>query len=396
MAQQHRAQRHRSSGWLARAGVALGLIVCTHIALAAPPCDTPAPLNDGWQIEASPAAAGFDANRLCAVLRNLADSDVNFHSLLVVRNGHLVAEVYRPGKDERIKDLFRTTRTFGPTTVHDVRSISKSVTSLLWGIAQAQGKMPQLDTPALSLFPDLADLNGQGREAITLAQMLSMSSGLAWNEWNATGLLDNDEFGLVWRGAQAHYVFDRPMAAPAGTQFNYNGGNTAVLAQLLVERVGMSLPEYARKQLFEPLGITDWEWVNDFRGRPMAHAGLRLRPRDLARIGQLVLQHGQWQGRQIVPAEWIAESTRPRIDTGIEPGLQYGYQWWLGKVDAGGVQQDWIGGIGRGGQRLWIVPGLDMVVVATAGDYNQRAIWKQAETLLGQVMATVQPASAAR
>ena len=396
MAQQHRAQRHRSSGWLARAGVALGLIVCTHIALAAPPCDTPAPLNDGWQIEASPAAAGFDANRLCAVLRNLADSDVNFHSLPVVRNGHLVAEVYRPGKDERIKDLFRTTRTFGPTTVHDVRSISKSVTSLLWGIAQAQGKMPQLDTPALSLFPDLADLNGQGREAITLAQMLSMSSGLAWNEWKATGLLDNDEFGLVWRGAQAHYVFDRPMAAPAGTQFNYNGGNTAVLAQLLVERVGMSLPEYARKQLFEPLGITDWEWVNDFRGRPMAHAGLRLRPRDLARIGQLVLQHGQWQGRQIVPAEWIAESTRPRIDTGIEPGLQYGYQWWLGKVDAGGVQQDWIGGIGRGGQRLWIVPGLDMVVVATAGDYNQRAIWKQAETLLGQVMATVQPASAAR
>jgi len=363
-----------------------------HMALAAPACDVPAQLNDGWQIEASPATAGLDADRLCTVLRNLADSDLNFHGLLVVRNGRLVTEVYRPGKDERIKDLFRTTRTFGPTTVHDVRSISKSVTSLLWGIAQAQGKMPPLDTPALSLFPDLADLNGQGREAITLAQMLSMSSGLAWNEWNATGLLDNDEFGLIWRSAQAHYVFDRPMAAPAGTLFNYNGGNTAVLAQLLVERVGMSLPDYARKQLFEPLGITDWEWVDDFRGRPMAHAGLRLRPRDLARIGQLVLQHGQWQGRQIVPAEWIAESTRPRIDTGIEPGLQYGYQWWLGQVEAGGVQQGWIGGIGRGGQRLWIVPGLDMVVVATAGDYNQRTIWKQAETLFQQVMATVQPA----
>ncbi|KMW46822.1 beta-lactamase family protein [Ralstonia pickettii] len=386
------AQRHRSLGWLARAGVALGLAVCTHAAIAAPQCDAPAQLNDGWQVEASPAAADFDAERLCTVLHNLADGDINFHSLLVVRHGHLVTEVYRAGKDERIKDLFRTTRTFGPSTVHDVRSISKSVTSLLWGIAQAQGKMPSLDTPALSLFPDLADLNGQGREAITLAQMLSMSSGLAWNEWNATGLLDNDEFGLIWRGAQAHYVFDSPMAASPGAQFNYNGGNTAVLAQLLVERVGMSLPDYARKHLFEPLGITDWEWVDDFRGRPMAHAGLRLRPRDLARIGQLVLQHGQWQGRQIVPAEWIAESTRPHIDTGIEPGLQYGYQWWLGKVEAGGEQQDWVGGIGRGGQRLWIVPGLDMVVVATAGDYNQRAIWKQTETLFSQVMATVQPA----
>ncbi|GCB02725.1 serine hydrolase [Ralstonia sp. SET104] len=372
-------------------GIAFVLACEAHNALAAP-CDVPVQLNDGWQIEASPSTAGFDTDRLCAVLRNLADGDINFHSLLVVRHGRLVAEVYRPGKDERIKDLFRTTRTFGPTAVHDVRSISKSVTSLLWGIAQAQGKMPPLDTPALSLFPDLADLNGQGREAITLAQMFSMSSGLAWNEWKSTGLLDNDEFGLIWRSAQVHYVFDRPMAAPAGAQFNYSGGNTAVLAQLLVARAGVSLPEYARKQLFEPLGISDWEWVDDFRGRPMAHAGLRLRPRDLARIGQLVLQHGEWQGRQIVPAAWIAESTQPRIDTGIEPGLQYGYQWWLGKVQAAGSEQAWVGGIGRGGQRLWIVPGLDMVVVATAGDYNQRAIWTQAATLFQQVMATAQPA----
>jgi CubicO group peptidase (beta-lactamase class C family) len=346
-------------------------------------------LNDGWQVEADPAAAGFDAGQLCTVLRNVADADINFHSLLVVRHGRLVAEVYRAGKDERVKDLFRTTRTFDASTLHDIRSISKSVTSLLWGIAQGQGKTPPLDTPVLSLFPGLADLNRDGREAITLSQMLSMSSGLAWNEWRATSLFNNDEFGLFWHTSQAHYVFDRPMAAAAGTQFNYNGGNTAVLAQLLAERVGMPVPEYARKQLLEPLGITDWEWVDDYRGRPLAFAGVRLRPRDLARIGQLVLQHGQWNGRQLVPAEWIAESTRPHIDTGM--GLQYGYQWWLGKVAAGSAEYAWIGGIGNGGQRLWIVPGLDLVVVTTAGDYNQRAIWKQAETLLNEVMTAVQP-----
>ncbi|MBR7512630.1 serine hydrolase, partial [Mycobacterium tuberculosis] len=86
----------------------------------------------------------------------------------------------------------------------------------------------------LSLFPTLADLNRDGREAITLSQMLSMSSGLAWNEWRATSLFNNDEFGLFWHTSQAHYVFDRPMAAAAGTQFNYNGGNMAVLALLLV------------------------------------------------------------------------------------------------------------------------------------------------------------------
>lgn len=371
-------------------GIAL-VLACMAPAVAASRCDMPAQMSDGWQIEARPAAVGLDAGRLCTILRSLADGEANVHSLLVARHGRLVAEVYHAGKDERVKDLFRTTRTFDANTLHDIRSISKSVTSLLWGIAQGQGKTPPLDTPVLSVFPELANLNRDGREAITLSQMLSMSSGLAWNEWRATSLFNNDEFGLFWHRSQAHYVFNRPMAAPAGGQFNYNGGNTAVLAQILAGRVGMSLPDYARKQFFEPLGIADWEWVDDYRGRPLAFAGVRLRPRDLARIGQLVLQHGQWNGRQVVPAEWIAESTRPHIDTGIEPGLQYGYQWWLGKVMAGGTEQPWIGGIGNGGQRLWIVPGLDMVIVTTAGDYNQRASWKQAETLLEQVMAAVQP-----
>ncbi|MGC9582076.1 UNVERIFIED_CONTAM: hypothetical protein PVV41_26100, partial [Salmonella enterica subsp. enterica serovar Typhimurium] len=121
---------------------------CALCSAQAAPCDAPAPLNDGWQIEAEPAAAGFDARKLCAVLNKVADADINVHSLLVVRHGRLVAEVYRAGKDERVKDLFRTTRTFDASTLHDMRSISKSVTSLLWGIAQGQGKMPPLDTPA--------------------------------------------------------------------------------------------------------------------------------------------------------------------------------------------------------------------------------------------------------
>ena len=173
------------------------------------------------------------------------------------------------------------------------------------------------------------------------------------------------------------------MAAPASTVFNYNGGGTAVLAQILVDHTGMELPEFARKYLFEPLGITDWEWTGDLRGRPLAFAGLRLRPLDLARIGQLVLQHGQWEGKQIVPADWIAESTRPHIDAGY--GLQYGYQWWLGKVDALGGAHDWSAGIGNGGQRLYIVPDLDLVVAITAGDYNQPEIGRLDAQLFSRI-----------
>ncbi|MFV8605017.1 serine hydrolase [Ralstonia pseudosolanacearum] len=139
--------------------------------------------------------------------------------------------------------------------------------------------------------------------------MLSMTSGRAWNEWRATSLLDNDEFGLFWRGSQVRYTFDRPMAAPAGTRFDYSGDNTAVLAQILAERVGMPLPEFARHALFEPLGITDWEWVADYRGRPLAFAGLRApaRPRPYRADGAAA-----WA------MAWPADRAR-RVDCGIDP-----------------------------------------------------------------------------
>lgn len=330
--------------------------------------------------------AGFDPVRLCEVLKEFTNGKTNFHSLIIERHGVVVAELYKRGKDETIYSLFGREADFDATTRHDLRSISKSVTSLLWGIAQAQNKTPALNTPVLDLLPELAALKNQGREAITIAHLLSMSSGLSWNEPNAYNS-SNDEIGLYWHSSQAKYLFDRPMVAVAGTRFNYNGGGTAVLAQIIAQRVGMSLPEYARKVLFDPLGITDWEWTNDVRGRPLAFAGLRMRPNDLARIGRMVLNHGQWKGQQIVPADWLNESTRAHLDTG--DGLQYGYQWWAGKVDAMDAQHDWSAGFGNGGQRLFLVPDLDMLIVMTAGDYN-KPIGRPIYQFFKRITSTVQ------
>jgi CubicO group peptidase (beta-lactamase class C family) len=332
------------------------------------------------------ASAGFDAARLCQVLQEFRSGGTNFHGLVIARHGTIVAQAYRSGRDKSVYSLFARTTEFDAQQRHDLRSISKSITSLLWGIAQGQGKTPPLDTPVLDLLPELQGLKTGGRQAITLRHLLSMSSGLEWNEPNIYNSV-NDEFGLYWRGSQPRYVFDRAVATTPGARFNYNGGGTAVLAQILSERVGMPLPDYARRYLFDPLGITDWEWLNDFRGRPLAFAGVRLRPVDLARIGQLVLQHGQWNGKQVVPADWIAESTRPQVEIG--DGMQYGYQWWLGKADALGHQVEWSAGIGNGGQRLFVLPALDMVVVMTAGDYNQAAIIHQTGRLLDCIVATV-------
>jgi CubicO group peptidase (beta-lactamase class C family) len=367
------------------------LITFTQLSLASP-CAAPVKLADGWAVEANATAAGFDGQRLCEVLKEFAQSKVNFHSLVIERRSRLVAELYKPGKDETIYTLFAMSKDFDAATQHDVRSISKSVVSLLWGIAQAEGKMPPLNTPVLDLLPDLADLKNQGRESITIAHLFSMSSGLDWNE-PSTYNARNDEFGLYWRSSQSRYLFDRPMAAPAGTRYNYNGGGTAVLAQILTDRVGMSLPDYARKMLFEPLGITDWEWQNDIRGRPLSFAGLRLRPRDMARIGRMVLGEekipGRWQGKQIVPAVWLTDSLRGHIDMLNEPGWQYGYQWWVGKIDALGVKRDWSGGFGNGGQRLFMVPELDLVVVITAGEYGKPAIGREAYQLFKRVVGAV-------
>ena len=348
--------------------------------------DVSPPISSTCHEAARAEESGFDALRLCEVLENFKSDKTNFHSLIIERHGVVVAELYKRGKDETIYFRFGRETDFDATMRHDLRSISKSVTSLLWGIAQAQNKTPPLNTAVLDLFPELASLKNQGRQSITIAHLLSMSSGLTWNEPNAYNS-SNDEIGLYWRSSQAKYLFDRPMAAPAGTRFNYNGGGTAVLAQLLADRVGMPLPEYARKVLFEPLGITDWEWTNDVRGRPLAFAGLRMRPTDLVRLGRMVLNQGQWKGKQIVPADWIVESTRAHLDTG--DGLQYGYQWWAGKVDAMGAKHDWSAGFGNGGQRLFLIPDLDMLVVMTAGDYN-KPIGMKNHQLFKRIVSTVQ------
>lgn len=331
-------------------------------------------------------AAGMDSARLCELLASFSAGSANFHGLVIERHGTVVAEAYRRGADKKIGSLFSRTVDFDANQRHDLRSISKSVTSLLWGIAEAQGKTPPLDTSVLALLPEARDLANAGRATITLEQLFTMTSGLAWRESYSNPLAD-DEFGLSWRSSQARYLFDRPMASAPGARFNYNGGSTAALAQILAARTGMPLPELARRYLFEPLGITDWEWVDDMRGRPLAYAGLRMRPRDLARIGRMILDHGRWNGRQIVPAAWLERSLQRRIDTG--DGLRYGYQWWAGKTAALGATHDWNAGFGNGGQRLFMTPGLDLVVVITAGDYGKPEIGREANALFRRIAATV-------
>jgi len=344
-----------------------------------------------------PEAADFDAAALCAVLEEAAASKANLHGLLVERRGRLVAELYRTGHDDPIdvhyglRDWFAPDVAFGPDALHDVRSISKSVVSLVLGIAREEGKLADLSTPALDFFPELADLRTDGRAGVTLEHLLTMSSGLDWKEWGR-GVLASDETRLFWKSDLARFVFDRKLAASPGARFNYNGGSTATLAELLARAGGKPLLERVRADLFEPLGIAHWTWARDLRGRPIAYAGLRLRPRDLLKLGRLALDGGRWRGRQIVPEAWLRESLRAHVGTGMkfvtsEDEVGYGYQWWTGRVPWRGRALGWSAGVGNGGQRLFIVPELDLVVVTTAGEYGSPQIGEVVGRLFAKVVA---------
>jgi CubicO group peptidase (beta-lactamase class C family) len=331
-------------------------------------CGAPVALNDGWTLAAQ-AEVGLDAARLCELDSFVAQwPDANIHAVVVVRNGKLAMERYFSGEDERWGDKLGRV-TYGPEGKHDLRSISKSVTSLLVGIALSEGKFPALDSPVFDAFPDYADLRTPEKARITFRHLLTMSAGLAWDEnrpWNDPR---NNEAGMILAADPFRYILSQPVAHPAGTVYAYSGGGTSLLGETLVRSTGRSLRDYAREKLFVPIDAPDFEWLDAGVSRKLgAFGSLRLRPRDAAKLGRLLLTDGQWNGRQVVPAGWAAESIKPRING--EGLFFYGYQWWLGRSFRNGGELVWAAGVGLGGQRLYVVPTLDLVVMINAGHYS--------------------------
>jgi CubicO group peptidase (beta-lactamase class C family) len=200
-----------------------------------------------------------------------------------------------------------------------------------------------------------------------------MAMGLKWVEATPATGDDNDEVRMHTASDPARYVLGLPVTAPPGQEFFYNTGALTLMSAIMRKATGRPLDEFARENLFEPLGITAVEWGR-VKGDSDAGGGLRLRPRDMAKIGQLVLAGGQWSGRQIVPKSWIETSTALKLKA--VSGQSYGYLWWLGRTQVNGRMVDWVGGLGRGGQSIRIVRELDLVVAVTAGyyqDYSKEA-----------------------
>jgi CubicO group peptidase (beta-lactamase class C family) len=294
------------------------------------------------------------------------------HTLLVSQGGKLVVEHYAQGEDWARGQPLGTVA-FAPDVLHDLRSVSKSVVGLAYGVALAASKVPPPEAKLYDQFPEYADLAGQpGRDRLTIHHVLSMTLGLQWDELTIPyGSPGNSEDAMDAAPDRFRFILDRPVVGEPGAKWTYCGGATALLGQLIAKGTGEDLPAYCRRVLFEPLRFGAFEWYRDGRGNPIAASGLRLLPRDLVKIGQLMLAGGTWDGREIVPGDWVRRVTTPVVK--IDQERSYGYQWYIGDVDAGTPPRSdhWFGGIGWGGQRLYAFPAHDLVIAINCGNYGK-------------------------
>jgi len=296
--------------------------------------------TDGWKTT-TPEEQGLDSAKLAEGLLSLQEKNIAIDSLLIVRNGYIVLDAYYSPYDGSFP--------------HDMASVTKSVTSILVGIAIEQGKL-QLDSPMVSFFPDrtIANLD-ERKQSITVRDLVSMRNGME------SQCFQGDEPTLDAMRSQPDWVqaaLDRKMVSQPGTQFCYDSPGTHILSAILQKATGMTELEFARQFLFEPLGISDVIWERDPQGYTHGWGDIHLKPEDSAKLGYLWLHGGNWNGKQIVSASWVSDSIRAQSRM-VGNDYGYGYGWWISPVD--------FYAEGREGQFIRVISSINTVVVITGG-----------------------------
>ena len=319
---------------------------------------------------ASMTDEGMDSviiNKIDTAIRNATYP--NIHSLLIVRKNKLIYENYWQGKDQNWGDDLGN-RTLDKDGLHDIRSISKSIVSACVGIAVQQGKIKSIDQKVFDFFPEYKKLDTGLISSLTIKHLLTMSSGLVWNEDLPYDNPENSEIRMIRSANPVEYVLSQPLEFQPGVSWKYNGGTTQLLAAIIEKTTGKKIDEFAKEFLFQPLGIEKFEW-RKYRDKdlPAAASGLRLRSRDLLKFGLLYNNNGIWNNKQIISKEWIDESFKSHV--GRPGGGSYGYQFWLWQDTIKNRPTPIVGCIGNGDQRIYFDKTNNLLVVMNAGNYNQ-------------------------
>jgi CubicO group peptidase (beta-lactamase class C family) len=303
----------------------------------------PKSINDGWALS-SPEEAGFNPDLLKDVYEMMFSRDrfITSRSLLIVKDGKLVSESYF----NNVNDIERK---------NGVQGITKSVTSLLTGMAIDNGHF-KLDDTLYNIIPGYFD-GDRDKRVITVEHLLTMTSGLEWdNEKYTINLFNSSRFPSSMR-----IVLSKSMTSSAGTEFYYNHGTPQLVTGLIGITRGGGNTDSIVNAFFSQIGITDFVWEKHDDGLHIGGMGLHLKPRDIARIGQFCLQKGIWNDSRVLSEDWITVSTKPKISPDqTATDMHYGYYWWIDD------ENNAFFGMGEGGQYLYIVPDKELVIVHTA------------------------------
>lgn len=322
--------------------------------------------NDGWRTT-DMATSGIRQDNINRLIREITQGKHgDIHSLIIVKDNLLIVEEYFGQKGSKygpfITSLYRD-------RVHHLASTTKSVTSLLVGIAVDRGFINKVEDPIYQYLPDYAPLFTGQKKQISISHMLTMTPGYQWRQFRVRD--DKNDGMAMWHSDDViRFVLQKPLEAEPGKKFNYSNGVPTVTGEIIKNATGMKLTDFAERYLFHPLGITAYSWTSYPDGSVETDGGLALRPRDLAKIGQLMANNGEWEGQQIVSENWIHESTNKRLKFGKFHRWGYGYHWMLAESHIGNqvVRSCFVPG--DGSQILAVFPELRLVIVFTAGNYG--------------------------
>jgi CubicO group peptidase (beta-lactamase class C family) len=335
----------------------------------------PDQLNDGIQT-ATLKDVGIDEKIINAMTDSITNGNyTNVHSVLISRNNKLAYEQYWPGEDEvRMKGKVGVVP-HHRDSLHDIRSITKSITSAAIMVAIAQGKIKSVNQRIFEFFPQYARYDTGTKQQITIQHLLNMTSGLEWQGTNDF----MDSMKLTNASAAIEFVLKQRLLDTPGTKFNYSDGSTQVLAAILEKVTGIDIKKFTTQFLLQPLGIKHFEWTKQESGLISAWAGLRMRSRDLLKFGMLYLNEGKWNGKQIIPAHLVQQSLTSQITTPFGDSLLhlgYSNQFWVFTDNINGIPANYSRASGNGGQIIVIDRQNKVVMVTTAGNYYQTDLRK--------------------
>ncbi|MFC1938921.1 serine hydrolase domain-containing protein [Chloroflexota bacterium] len=316
-----------------------------------------------------------------AVNRIYAGRYKEVHSMLIFKDDKLVFEEYFQGHGyewDAPKHQGELV-TWDRTMLHDVKSVSKSITSTCIGIAIDGGFIENVRQSIFDYLPEHQYLNTDGRDKITIEHLLTMTSGLEWDEWGVPlSSTDNDIIGLWFHcDDQITCILERLLINEPGTSFIYSGGNMIVLGEIIKNATKMDIDEFSREYLFEPLGIDSSNWTVRYPNGVIEAAGsLEITPRAMVKIGVTFLNRGIWNGKQVISEQWVENSaTSYPGNHGIDiPGedsgrVDYSYSWWIKQYSNSGKEINMFYAGGWGGQLIMVLTEVNTVVVFTGGNY---------------------------